>query len=69
MSFKMIEVEVTEQEDRRLRVKDGILPWACTIDAGGCALDDMTLVIDTHKIDFCPYVEVRRSTFSQINLE
>ena len=32
-------------------------------------MDDMTLVVDTCKIDFCPYAEVRRSTFSQIQLE
>ena len=69
VSFKMVEVEVTELEDRRLRVKDGILPWACSINAGGCALNDMTLVVDTRKIDFCPYAEVRRSTFSRITLE
>ena len=68
VSFKIIEVEVTELEDRRLRVKDNILPRVCSIDAGGCALDDMTLFIDTRRIDFCPYAEVR-STFSQINLE
>ena len=61
----MVEVEVTELEDRQLRMKDGILPCTCSIDAGGCALDDMTLVIDTCKID----PEVRRSTFSRISLE
>ena len=69
VSFKMVEVEVTELEDRRLRVKDGILPQTCPINAGGCALDDVTLVVDTRKIDFCPYAEVRRSTFSRITLE
>ncbi len=69
VSFKMIEVEVTELEDRRLRVKDGILPRTCSINAGGCALDDMTLVVDTRKIDFCPYAEVRRLTFSRVELE
>ena len=69
VSFKMVEVEVTELEDWRLRVKDGILPRACSIDTGACALNDMTLVVDTRKIDFCPYAEVRRSTFSRINLE
>ncbi len=69
VSFKIVEVEVTELEDQRLRVKDGILPRVCSIDAGGCALDDVTLVIDTRRIDFCLYAKVRRSTFSQINLE
>ncbi len=69
VSFKIIEVEVTELEDRRLRMKDGTPPRVCSIDAGGCALDDLTLVIDTRRIDFCPYVEVRRSTFSQMNLK
>ena len=32
VSFKMVEVEVTELEDRRLRVKDGILPRTCSIE-------------------------------------
>ncbi len=48
-------------------MKDEVLPPTCSIDKGGSTLDDMTL--DTCKIDFCPYAEVRRSTFSQINLE
>ncbi len=69
VSFWMTEVEVTELEDRRLRVRDGILPRICSIDAGGCALDDLTLVVDTRQIDFCPYAEVRRSTFSRVQLE
>ena len=69
VSFRIIKVEVTKLEDRHLRVKDGILPSVCSIDAGGCDLDDLTLVIDTRKIDFCPYVEVRRCTFSQVKLE
>ncbi len=52
VSFKIVEVEVTGLEDHRLRVKDRILPRVCYINAGGCALDDMTLVIDTRRIDY-----------------
>ncbi len=44
-------------------------PRVCSIDAGGCPLDDITLVIDTRRFAFCPNPEVRRATFSQINLE
>ena len=53
-SFRIIEVEVTELEDCHLRLKDGILPRVCSIDARGCALDNLTLVIYTRRIDFCP---------------
>ena len=35
VSCKMIEVEVMELEDRRLRVKDGILPRTCSIKPPG----------------------------------
>ena len=69
VSFRMTEVKVTELEDRRLRVRDGILPQICSINTGGCALDDLTLVVDTRKINFCPYAAVRRSTFAQVQLE
>ncbi len=60
---------MTRLEDRRLRVKDGILPRVCSINTRGCPLDNMTLVIDTRRIDFCPYAEVRRSLVPSVSEE
>ena len=34
-----------------MKTNEGILPAACALAYGGCALEDMTLVIDMGKVN------------------
>lgn len=68
VTFKVTEVDVTE-ENGRLRVSDGQLPRSCSLEYEGCALDDMTLVIDPTKVNMCPYTEVRRAKFKMFRFQ
>ena len=64
VEYQVMTVKVTEAKGR-LKTNEGILPAACTLAYGGCALEDMTLVIDTGKVNRCWYVEVRKAEFQR----
>ena len=64
IEYSVTAVEVTEANGR-LKTNEGILPAACALAYGGCALEDMTLVIDTGKVNRCRYVEVRKANFQR----
>ena len=68
VDFKLTKVEVEETEGR-LRVPSGFLPRSCAIAYEGCALDDMTLVIDTGNVDACPYREIRRAVLQPVQMD
>ena len=48
----VLTVKETEANGR-LKTNEGILPAACPLASGGCALEDMTLVIDAGKVNRC----------------
>ena len=52
IEYSVIAVEVTEANGR-LKTNEGIRPAACALAYGGFALEDMTLVIDTGKVNRC----------------
>ena len=62
VEYSVTSVEVAEANGC-LKTNEGILPVACSLAYGGCALDNMTLVIDTGKVNRCCYVEVRKANF------
>ena len=64
IEYSVLTVKVTEANGR-LKTNEGILPAACALAYGGCALEDMTLVIDTGKVNRCHYVEVRKANFQR----
>ena len=64
IEYSVTTVEVTEVNGR-LKTNEGILPAACALAYGVCALEDMTLVIDTGKVNRCQYVEVRKAEFQR----
>ena len=64
IEYSVTTVEVTEASGR-LKTSEGILPAACALAYGGCALDNMTLVINTGKVNKCHYVEVRKANFQR----
>jgi hypothetical protein len=66
VKFRVTEVDVFEKNQRLRTSEDGNLPRACMIGLEGCALLEMTLVIDLEKINFCPYVQIRASRFEII---
>ena len=68
VDFKLTKIEVEETEGR-LRVPSGFLPRSCAIAYEGCALDDMTLVIDAGNVDACPYREIRRAVFQHVQMD
>ena len=52
VEYSVLTVKVTEANGR-LKTNEGILPAAYALDFGGCALEDMTLVIDAGKVNRC----------------
>ena len=64
IEYSVTTVEVTEANGH-LKTNEGILPAACALAYGSCALEDMTLVIDTGKVNRCRYVEVRKANFQR----
>ena len=50
IEYSVLTVKVTEANGR-LKTSEGILLAACALAYGGCALEDMTLVIDTGKVN------------------
>ena len=68
VDFKLTKVDV-EEVDGRLRTASGFLPRTCTIAFEGCALEDMTLVIDAGNVDACPYREIRRAMFQHVTMD
>ena len=64
IEYQVMTVKVTEANGR-LKTNEGILPAACALACGGCPLEDMTLVIDTGKVNRCRYVEVRKAEFQR----
>ena len=50
IKYLVLTVKVTEANGR-LKTNEGILPAACALAYGGCALEDMTLVIDAGKVN------------------
>jgi hypothetical protein len=66
VSFTMTEVDVYEKKGRLRTSADGILPRMCNLAYEGCALEEMTLVIDLSKINLCPYVKIRTAMFEQM---
>ena len=64
IKYLVLTVKVTEANGR-LKTNEGILPAACALAYGGCALEDMTLVIDAEKVNRCRYVEVRKTNFQR----
>ena len=64
IEYSVLTVKVTEANGQ-LKTSEGILPAVCALAYGGCALEDMTLVIDTRGVDQCRYVEVRKADFQR----
>ena len=50
IEYSVLTVKVTEANGQ-LKTSEGILPAVCALAYGGCALEDMTLVIDTGKVN------------------
>ena len=50
IEYSVLTVKVTEANGR-LKTNEGILPVGCALAYGGCALEDMTLVINTGKVN------------------
>jgi hypothetical protein len=68
VSFTLAEVEVWEKRGR-LRVDDGMLPRQCSLAAEGCALDDLTILIDLGKVNLCPYTQIRTEKFEAMTYD
>jgi hypothetical protein len=68
VDFKLTKLDV-EEIDGRLRIASGFLPRSCAIAYEGCALEDMTLVIDAGNVDACPYREIRRAVFQRVQMD
>ena len=64
IEYSVTAVEVTEVNGH-LEIDGEILPGACTLAYGGCALEDMTLVIDKGTVNRCRYVEVKKANFQR----
>ena len=64
IEYSVLTVKVTEANGH-LKTNKGILPAVCALAYGGWALEDMTLVIDTGKVNRCCYVEVRKTNFQR----
>ena len=64
IKYSVTAVEVTEASGR-LKTSEGLLPAACALAYGGCALDDMTLIIDVGRVNRCRYVEVRKANLQR----
>ena len=64
IEYSVLTVKVTEANGR-LKTSEGILLAACALAYGGCALEDMTLVIDTGMVNRCRFVEVRKANFQR----
>lgn len=69
VNFVMTEVDVYERQGRLRTNTDGVLPRACNLAFEGCALEEMTLVIDLSKINLCQYVRIRSTLFEEVQGE